>query len=590
MTAVRIPARVHRLTATLANQIAAGEVVERPASVVKELLENSLDAGAREVCIDVERGGTRLIRLRDDGEGIHPDDLVLALDRHATSKIVTLDDLTHIASLGFRGEALPSIASVSRLSITSRCQGSDTGWRMTAEGKPPEAALEPVPHPVGTTVEVRDLFFNTPARRKFLRSDRTEFGHLQEVVRRIGLSRLDLAVRLNHERREVIRLRAGLDGPERSRRVAAVCGAAFLQQAVPVEFEAVGLRLWGWIGGPEHSRSAADGQFFFLNGRTIRDKLVSHAVRQAYADVLPPGRQPAYVLYLEMEPTQADVNVHPTKHEVRFRDGRLVHDFVARHLAHALGSTSMLVPSADAPAYTPRVAGRTRGAVRFGGERIRESVGDYAALMGGGGNAASPLGYSLGQVHGRFLLARNELGLVLVDMPAAWRRVTESRLRLALEQGQLKSQPLLVPVSVELPPGLAGMAEEKPEPLRRLGFDVVRNGPASVAVHRVPALLKEAEPQALVKSALAALAKHDPDGATGSDLVALIPALTADATPTFDGQSREDLDRLLQQVDRESALNPGSPLWVQPSESDLEGLFKRCSSSPGIPSQRAKSL
>ncbi len=590
MTAARVPARVHRLTATLANQIAAGEVVERPASVVKELLENSLDAGATEVCVDVERGGARLIRVRDDGEGIHPDDLILALDRHATSKIVTLDDLTHIASLGFRGEALPSIASVSRLSITSRCQGSDTGWRVTAEGGPPGAALEPVPHPVGTTVEVRDLFFNTPARRKFLRSDRTEFGHLQEVVRRIGLSRLDLAVRLTHERREVIRLRAGVDGPERSRRVAAICGAAFLQQAVPLDFEAVGLRLWGWIGGPEHSRTAADGQFFFLNGRTIRDKLVSHAVRQAYLDVLPPGRHPAYVLYLETEPTQADVNVHPTKHEVRFRDGRLVHDFVARHLAHALGSAPAIEPSADAPASTSRVAGRTQGAAQAGAARIREFVGDYAALMDGTGNATSPLGNTLGQLHGRFLLAQNELGLILLDMPAAWRSVTQSRLRLALAQGQLKSQPLLVPVSVELTHGLADVAEEKPQLLRRLGFDVVRNGPASVAVHRVPALLREAEPQALVKSALAALAKDFPNGAAGSDLVALIPELTADVAPTFDVQSRDDLDRLLRQVGQESTLNPGNPLWVQLSERDLEGLFKHSASASGIPSQRAKSL
>ena len=590
MTAARVPARVHRLTATLANQIAAGEVVERPASVVKELLENSLDAGATEVCVDVERGGARLIRVRDDGEGIHPDDLILALDRHATSKIVTLDDLTHIASLGFRGEALPSIASVSRLSITSRCQGSDTGWRVTAEGGPPGAALEPVPHPVGTTVEVRDLFFNTPARRKFLRSDRTEFGHLQEVVRRIGLSRLDLAVRLTHERREVIRLRAGVDGPERGRRVAAICGAAFLQQAVPLDFEAVGLRLWGWIGGPEHSRTAADGQFFFLNGRTIRDKLVSHAVRQAYLDVLPPGRHPAYVLYLETEPTQADVNVHPTKHEVRFRDGRLVHDFVARHLAHALGSAPAIEPSADAPASTSRVAGRTQGAAQAGAARIREFVGDYAALMDGTGNATSPLGNTLGQLHGRFLLAQNELGLILLDMPAAWRSVTQSRLRLALAQGQLKSQPLLVPVSVELTHGLADVAEEKPQLLRRLGFDVVRNGPASVAVHRVPALLREAEPQALVKSALAALAKDFPNGAAGSDLVALIPELTADVAPTFDVQSRDDLDRLLRQVGQESTLNPGNPLWVQLSERDLEGLFKHSASASGIPSQRAKSL
>ena len=340
--------KIQRLSTRLANQIAAGEVVERPASVVKEVLENSLDAGATRVDVDVESGGVKLIRIRDNGNGIDPDDLPLAMARHATSKITSLEDLEAVGSLGFRGEALASIGSVSRLTLTSNAseQGSE-GSSAACEGRDMEVQVKPAPHPQGTTVEVRDLFFNTPARRKFLRTEKTEFNHLEEVVKRLALSRFDVAFSLRHNGRGIHQLKAGTGQVEQQRRVATVCGPAFMDQAIYIENAASGFKLWGWVGLPTFSRSQADLQYFFVNGRVIRDKLIAHAVKQAYRDVLYHGRHPAFVLYLEVDPAQVDVNVHPTKHEVRFRDGRSVHNFIFSSLHRALADVR---PAADNPA------------------------------------------------------------------------------------------------------------------------------------------------------------------------------------------------------------------------------------------------
>jgi DNA mismatch repair protein MutL len=332
--------RIHQLSPRLSNQIAAGEVVERPASVVKELLENSLDAGAQRVDIDVEQGGVKLIRIRDDGKGIVKDDLALALSRHATSKILELDDLEAVGTLGFRGEALASISSVSRLTLSSRHEDSDQGWQVSVEGPEMKPTIKPAAHNVGTTLEVRDLFFNTPARRKFLRKEKTEFGHLEEVVKRIALSRFDIGISLKHNQRVIHSFRPASTEQEQARRVASVCGPNFIQNAVTVNVEVGELKLWGWVGLPTFSRSQADLQYFFVNGRVIRDKLVAHAIRQAYRDVLYHGRHPAFVLYLELDPATVDVNVHPTKHEVRFRDSRMVHDFLFRSLHRALAEVT----------------------------------------------------------------------------------------------------------------------------------------------------------------------------------------------------------------------------------------------------------
>ena len=328
--------KIHKLSARLANQIAAGEVVERPASVVKELLENALDAGCDRVQISVEGGGIKRISIRDNGYGIDKGDLSLALSRHATSKIISLDDLEAVATLGFRGEALASISSVSRLQLSSKAEGAQEAWMVETEGRDMDANLSPTSHNRGTTVEVRDLFFNTPARRKFMRTEKTEFNHLEEVVKRQALGRFDVGFDLNHNGKPVHSLRPAVTLRDREQRVASLCGKPFMENAVEIDVEATGLKLWGWVALPTFSRSQADLQYFFVNGRVIRDRLVSHAVKQAYRDVLYHGRHPAFVLYLELDPALVDVNVHPTKHEVRFRDGRLVHDFIFRSLHRAL--------------------------------------------------------------------------------------------------------------------------------------------------------------------------------------------------------------------------------------------------------------
>ncbi len=327
--------KIRLLSPRLANQIAAGEVVERPASVIKELLENSLDAGAKQLQIDIEQGGVKLLRVRDDGCGIDKEDLPLALSRHATSKIYHLDDLEAVASLGFRGEALASISSVARLTLTSNT-GEQSGWQAKTEGRDMEAEISPAPHPQGTSVEVRDLFFNTPARRKFLRTEKTEFNRIEDIVKTLALSRFDVGFHLRHNNRLIHSWRPALSGAERERRVAQICSSAFMEQAVQIDMERAGLKLWGWVALPNFSRSQADLQYFYVNGRAIKDKLVSHAVRQAYQDVLYHGRHPAFVLFLELDPANVDVNVHPTKHEVRFRDGRTVHNFLYSSLHHAL--------------------------------------------------------------------------------------------------------------------------------------------------------------------------------------------------------------------------------------------------------------
>ena len=328
--------KIQLLDSRLANQIAAGEVVERPASVLKELLENALDAGSESISVDVEQGGVKLVRVRDNGNGIDRDDLPLALSRHATSKIRGLDDLEAIGTLGFRGEALAAISSVSRLTLASNVEGEAEGWQVSVEGRDMAPTVAPAGHPRGTTVTMRDLFFNTPARRRFLRTEKTEFNHLEEVFRRIALSEFNTAFRLTHNQKVIHQLPAGLDDTLRAARVAKLCGKGFMEQAVAVDVERDGLRLHGWMGLPTFSRSQADLQYFYVNGRVIRDKVVSHAVRQAYADVLYHGRHPAYVLFLELDPAMVDVNVHPTKHEVRFREQRMVHGFLYSSLHRAI--------------------------------------------------------------------------------------------------------------------------------------------------------------------------------------------------------------------------------------------------------------
>ncbi|WP_251976927.1 DNA mismatch repair endonuclease MutL [Salinicola avicenniae] len=391
--------RIHILDPRLANQIAAGEVVERPASVVKEIVENAIDAGSRRIEVELEAGGTRLIRVRDDGHGIDESDLPLALSRHATSKIASLEDLEDVASLGFRGEALASISSVSRLELISNIGESPAeGWRVVAEGRQMAPRVTPAPHPRGTSVLVRDLFFNTPARRKFLRTEKTEFGHVEEAFRRLALSRFDITWLLRHNQKVVHQLPGvGEDQAGHERRIAALLGKRFLEEALHLDLEATGLRLWGWVGLPTHSRAQADQQYFFVNGRIVRDRLVAHAIRQAYRDVLFHGRHPVFVLYLELDPRVVDVNVHPTKHEVRFRDGRLVHDFLFSSLHRALAEVK---PNAGTPSEEGEAAAtaaveaeRPAGSPAPDWQQQRMALAEQQeAPAAGGGYSGSPAG------------------------------------------------------------------------------------------------------------------------------------------------------------------------------------------------------
>ncbi len=584
------------LPSQLINQIAAGEVIERPASVVKELLENSIDAGARAVEVDIEQGGKQRIRVRDDGSGIAYDELSLALTRHATSKISSLEDLESVGSLGFRGEALPSIASVSRLQLSSRTRGADSGWSVCGDGSESVAEATPVAHTPGTTIDVKDLFFNTPARRKFLRTETTEFKHIENVVRRIALGSFSVALKLQHNQRTVFHLPEATTREQQQRRVADLCGKAFMEQAIYVEHAAAGLSLHGWVALPTFSRSQADMQYFYVNRRMVRDKLVTHAIRQAYQDVLFHGRHPAYVLFLEIDPASVDVNAHPTKHEVRFRDSRLVHDYLYRTLHDALADVR---PAADQPGPLParplqqlnvqRAPGAapSQASMRLG---VQEQVTRYAALHPVANTPATavaaadagdgfPLGFALAQLHGVYILAQNADGLVLVDMHAAHERITYEGLKTAQQGEGIRSQPLLVPVSLEVSQREAGVCEEKRDWFAALGFEVDRMGPEQVVVRQVPSLLHEADIATLVRDVLSDLLEHGSSQRVQdciNDLFSTMAchgSVRANRRLTIDEMNA--LLREMERTERSGQCNHGRPTWIQISLPELDKLFLR---------------
>ena len=522
--------RIKLLSTQLANQIAAGEVVERPASVVKELLENSLDAGASKVVIDLEGGGARLIRVRDDGSGIGVDDLPLALSRHATSKIAVIDDLEAVGTLGFRGEALASIASVSRLSLTSNAESGAAGTCISVSGQPEDIELKPAAHPRGSTVEIRDLFFNTPVRRKFLRTEKTEFDHAQEVVKRQALSRPEVGFELRHNGKVIHALRAADNLAGQQRRVAQVCGPAFMEHALRIEQQAVGLSLSGWVALPTFSRAQADLQYFFVNGRVVRDKLVTHAIRQAYRDVLYHGRHPGYVLYLELDPAVVDVNVHPTKHEVRFRDGRSVHDFLFRSLHRALAEVSpeqqLQQPQQAATLTLADVQQQQSMPLQpASATAVREEMNAYQQftrpLPGPGPQQQSPpapmpeqdqdippLGYAVAQLKGIYILAENASGMIIVDMHAAHERIVYERMKLARSGEGIKAQPLLVPETIAVSSREADCAEQQQPAFQALGFSVERIAEESLVIRQLPALLAGSDVAQLVRDVLSDLLIH----------------------------------------------------------------------------------
>jgi DNA mismatch repair protein MutL len=592
---------IKRLPVQLVNQIAAGEVVERPASVAKELIENSLDAGADRIEIDVEGGGVKLLRVRDNGAGIPFDELGLALARHATSKISDLPDLEAVATLGFRGEALPSIASVSRLELRSRARGADKAWAICSDGGDRASDPAPVSHPAGSTLEVRDLFYNTPARRKFLRTEKTELGHIENLVRRLALARRDVRFRLDHNGRTLFDLPAGGGEGAARRRLGTLLGQAFLDHALPIDEEAVGLRLHGWVASAAFSRSQADLQFFYVNGRVVRDKLVAHAVRQSYQDVLHHGRHPAYLLYLELPPALVDVNVHPTKQEVRFREGRQVHDFIFRALHRrlaqgALGAEGYARAAAPVAAGAPEThravasmplqrpmalgIGERRGGYRDSLAFQRPASPPAATTEGDAGQTEPPpLGFALGQLHGVYILAQAQDGLIIVDMHAAHERIGYERLKRAWEAGSLGSQPLLVPVTVRVSAREADLAEANAEVLRRLGLVIDRVGEESLAVRETPTLLQGADAERLLRDLLADLAVHG-----GSDRIRLEinqvlatmachRSVRANRRLTVDEMNA--LLRDMERTERVDQCNHGRPTWVKLRQRELDGLFLR---------------
>ena len=610
--------RIQQLPNSLINQIAAGEVIERPASVVKEIIENAIDAGATQIDIDIEDGGGKLIRVRDNGCGIHPDDLALAFATHATSKIRNLDDLEHITTLGFRGEALPSIASVSKTTLTSRAEGESSAWRISPHLGD---AISPAAHPPGTTIEIRDLFYNTPARKKFLKSERTERQHIQQLVQNLALSHDGITIRLNNHGKPL-----GVYGGEGlAARIASVLGDDLLEQALPIDARAADMHLYGWVGLPTSATNQPERQYFYINGRIIRDKIVSHAIRQAYQDMLYHGRHPVYVLYLDIAPEHIDVNAHPAKHEVRFRESRLAHDFLYSSLHHALRGNipAAAAPRAENPA-PPSPEPARQPSLRYSGDyRLerpaspRHSVAESAAYYqwaqniapppvppspsptGGGvqdyapaakndyaaapvhdDNSEHPLGYALGQIHNIFILAQNAHGLIIVDMHAAHERILYERLKAQLRAKQPEVQRLLLPQSLVATPAHLDTLEQHRDWLHRLGFELAASADESrIHINAVPSLLKHAAVAEIVGDLLHELGEYPASIAIERLQDEILSRLSCHkAVRAHDSLTITEMNQLLRDIETTPAsgqCNHGRPTWVQLTTDDLGKYFMR---------------
>lgn len=586
---------IQTLPSHLINQIAAGEVVERPASVVKELVENSLDAGAGSITVEIDAGGTRLIRIIDDGCGIERDQLTSALARHATSKIGSLEDLENINSLGFRGEALPSIASVSRLSLISRLTGADCAWRLQARQD-----TDPVPDalPQGTQVEVLELFYNVPARKKFLRTENTEYKHIETLFKNMALSHSAVAFRLVHNQKVVYQLPSVRSDDDHYRRLASLCGKSFAESLVEIDVSSDNLRLQGWVALPTFNRSQADMQYFFVNQRMVRDKLISHAVRQAYQDVLFHGRHPAYVLSLTMDAQQLDVNVHPQKHEVRFRDSREVHDFLFRSLHQALGriqpeqqiESPGFALAGHIPASAPTQSGLSFQPPPRGDRSaaVSEQMQSYAALLHSGTETDSaaaaqpslpPLGYAIAQLKGIYILAENGDGLIVVDMHAAHERIVYERMKQNAAEEDVIAQPLLVPIGFNVSRAEGDLVEENTELFEHLGFNVERLGPEQIRLRAVPALLKNADCEQLLRDVLADLIEHGRSQRIEQYQNEILGTMACHASVRANRLlSIDEMNALLrdiEQTERSGQCNHGRPTWKQLSLEQLDKLFLR---------------
>ena len=619
--------KIKRLSTKLANQIAAGEVVDRPASVLKELIENSLDAGATQIDVEVEAGGTKRVLVKDNGSGILKDDMTMALEAHSTSKIHELDDLEAIGTLGFRGEALASISSVAKLKLLANADdASDSGWQAQCAGRDMQVELSPAARTRGTTVDVSDLFFNTPARRKFLRTEKTEYNHLDEVFRRNALAAFDTGFSFYHNSKAVYSLRPCSSVIEKERRVAKLLGQPFLESAVYLEVERSGFTLRGWVAQPTFSRSQADLQYFFVNGRVVKDKIISHAVRQAYRDVLFHGRHPAFVLYFDLDPAQVDVNVHPAKHEVRFRESRSVHDFIYRSLHKALAdirpeqSVEAAVSEQDAsfgsganvdshsianiakartdlpvqPTEQTKFALSEKPSADYLGAhqqlfsqqadsiinpddtsnfQVQEPAQTYAP------EEIPPLGYAIAQLKGIYILAENASGLIIVDMHAAHERITYERMKTARDSEGIKTQPLLVPQSLSVSRREADHAELNANVFAKLGFEVQRVSEESLIIRQVPVILAKANSEQLVRDVISDLLELG----SSSRIEACIDEILS--TMACHGSVRANrrltipemnaLLRDMEATERSGQCNHGRPTWTAMSLQELDKLFLR---------------
>ena len=580
---------IQQLPDHLINQIAAGEVVERPASVIKELIENSLDAGARTIQIDVIAGGQKLMRIRDDGKGIDKGEIVLALSRHATSKISSLDDLEAVASLGFRGEALPSISSVARLSLCSRTVDADSAWQVEADGGD-VTAPQPAAHPQGTTVEIHDLFYNTPARRRFLRTERTEFKHIEKWVRRLALSRPEIAFTLTHNQRTVLQTAAARTEAAQKQRIAKICGEAFAEQCIYIERETDSIALSGWIGLPTFNRSQPDMQYWFVNGRSVSDKSLAHAVRHAYRDVLFHGRYPAYVLNLTMDPAGVDANAHPAKLEVRFRDGRRIHGVVSQSIDVALKDTR---PGGHnvTPIPMTRESVFNQGSMplqsRPSSGTVRETLAAYRSLasevsladVSPDASDVPPLGFAVAQLAGVYILAENSDGLVIVDMHAAHERITYEKLKKGFDDRNLIRQPLLVPETISVAESEANLIEESGDVLAGLGLLVSRTGPTSVTVREVPSLLKNSDIESLLRDILSDLSEAGQSNRiqdAGDDYLSTMACHhSVRANRLLSIEEMNALLRQMEETERADQCNHGRPTWTTVTMPELDRLFLR---------------
>ncbi len=553
--------RIRLLEPLLANQIAAGEVIERPASVVKELIENSLDAGASRIEIDIVEGGLQLIRIRDNGSGIHADDLPLAVSRHATSKVASLTDLEYLQSLGFRGEALASICSVSRFALTSCTPAEATGWQVKVAGREMQPTLTPAPHPPGTTVEVADLFFNTPARRKFLRSAQTEWLHILELIKRIALSRFDVGFYLNHQQKSILQLRIADNESARLRRLQDISGASFIKNSTFLEFTASSLKLWGWAGLPSQAPTQPSPQYFYVNGRMIRDRLLLHAVRQAYEALLPEGRHPVYVLYLEVEPSTVDVNVHPTKHEVRFRDARLIHDFIfsslRKAIAQSLGEQTDEILSPVVYQVAEQMA-----LYPISPRAIDDSVQQSTAV------APMTLGIALSQLHGRYLLIQQPLGLGIIDLALAYEAWFYASLQASLQSDKaLKSQPLLMPATLTTTENIQQLVEMKQEIFKQCGMDIAVLTNQQLILRALPAELRNTDMTHLC-AALEAVLEQQQSALTTEDMLQVLAKCYFAPNKLL---KNDEINQLLQKLAEDKTLR--QRCLTQLSLNDISKLF-----------------